>query len=178
MSVPVEVPALGESITEAIVAEWAKKEGEFVEEDEILVELETDKITVAVPAPVSGVLTTLRAATDDTVNVGDVLAEIEPGEKPAGASNGATSADPVSTLDSTSASSEAYESALSPAVRRLIDENAINPRDIKGSGPGGADPQRGCAPFPGEEGLQACTSRGEDANTEGTARPASGRGRR
>ena len=148
MSVPVEVPALGESITEAIVAEWVKSEGDFVEEDEILVELETDKITVSVPAPVSGVLSAHRAATDDTVNVGDVLAEIEPGEKPAaGSDNGAKASDsskpeqPAQKSDSASAPASEDdaedERSLSPAVHRLIEEHQINPRDIKGSGPGG-----------------------------------------
>ena len=139
MSIPVEVPALGESITEAIVAEWVKDEGDFVEEDEILVELETDKITVSVPAPVSGVLKAHKAATDDTVNVGDVIAEIEPGDRPA-ASNGA-SATPASqsATPPPAPTNQASDDrgALSPAVRRLIEENSVNPSEIKGSGPGG-----------------------------------------
>jgi 2-oxoglutarate dehydrogenase E2 component (dihydrolipoamide succinyltransferase) len=135
MSIPVEVPALGESITEAIVAEWVKSEGEFVEEDEILVELETDKITVSVPSPVAGVLKARKAHTDDTVNVGDVIAEIEPGDKPAGANDGTAAATPAPSTPISEASID--DGALSPAVRRLIDENSINPRDIKGSGPGG-----------------------------------------
>ena len=150
MSVPVEVPALGESITEAIVAEWVKKEGDFVKEDEILVELETDKITVSVPSPISGVLKTQKAKTDDTVNVGDVIAEIEPSDGPqaqapeapqppeGGAKPDGEAAKPqarVSEIGSIEPSAASED--LSPAVRRLIEENDLNPRDIAGSGPGG-----------------------------------------
>ncbi len=76
MSVTVEVPSLGESVTEGYVAEWKKNEGDFIAEDEVLVELETDKITITVPAPVSGTITALKAGIDDAVAVGEVIAEI------------------------------------------------------------------------------------------------------
>ena len=151
MTVPVEVPALGESITEAIVAEWVKSEGDFVNEDEILVELETDKITVSVPAPISGVLRALKAQTDDTVNVGDVLAEIEPGDAPAEKSDDGAKAAPAaeapkaeakaepatSAPAKSSKSAEPSNDALSPAVHRLVEEHGLNPADIAGTGPGG-----------------------------------------
>lgn len=143
MTVPVEVPALGESITEAIVAEWQKSEGDFVNEDEILVELETDKITVAVPAPVSGVLKSLKAGTDDTVNVGDVIAEIDPTGTPQQATTAQaveSAPTPAASTDSAAAAPETKadsDDALSPAVRRLIEEHGLNPRNISGSGPGG-----------------------------------------
>ena len=81
MSVSVEVPSLGESVTEAIIAVWNKQPGDYVEEDEILVELETDKVSMEVPSPVAGVLKELHAEVDDTVNVGDVIATVEPGER-------------------------------------------------------------------------------------------------
>ncbi|WP_240480318.1 biotin/lipoyl-containing protein, partial [Enhygromyxa salina] len=73
----IQVPALGESITEAIVAKWLKKPGDAVSVDEPIVELETDKITVEVPAPEAGVLSRQLAAEGATVNVGDAIFEID-----------------------------------------------------------------------------------------------------
>ncbi len=142
MSVTVEVPTLGESVTEAIIAEWLKSEGDFVEQDEILVELETDKITVSVPAPVSGTLTSLKASLDDTVNVGDVIAEIEPGEGAAKASDAGEKAEPA-TQGAKSEPAPAAEAApagdqpLSPAVQRLVDENNLDASKIPATGPNG-----------------------------------------
>ena len=81
MSISVSVPTLGESVTEAIIATWNKKVGDFISEDEILVELETDKVSVEIPSPASGVIKEIRAKVDDTVGVGDVIALIEPGEE-------------------------------------------------------------------------------------------------
>ena len=76
----VRVPSLGESITEATVATWFKKPGDVVQADEMLCELETDKVTVEVPAPVTGRLATIHVAEGATVAVGALLAEItEPG---------------------------------------------------------------------------------------------------
>ncbi|MCB9752155.1 MAG: 2-oxoglutarate dehydrogenase complex dihydrolipoyllysine-residue succinyltransferase [Myxococcales bacterium] len=84
MPTPLKVPALGESITEAIVANWLKSPGDRVEADESVVELETDKITVEVPAPCAGVLLRQLAETGATVSIGDVIAEIGDGDgKPA-----------------------------------------------------------------------------------------------
>jgi 2-oxoglutarate dehydrogenase E2 component (dihydrolipoamide succinyltransferase) len=80
MSITIEVPALGESITEAIIARWLKQVGEPVAADEPIVELETDKITVEVPAPHAGVITKQLAEEGDTVNVGDPVASFEAGE--------------------------------------------------------------------------------------------------
>ncbi len=77
MPTTIAVPELGESITEAIVARWLKQVGEAVEVDEPIVELETDKITVEVPAPAAGVLSKQLAAEEDTVNVGDPIFELE-----------------------------------------------------------------------------------------------------
>src|SRR5688500_8407189 len=74
------VPALGESITEAVISRWHKKIGESVEADEPVVALETDKITVDLPAPSAGALTEQRFAEGDTVKVGDVVGTITAGE--------------------------------------------------------------------------------------------------
>ena len=79
MTKQITVPALGESITEATVAQWYKKEGDYVEQDEPIVELETDKVTIEVNAPVSGTIGKIDVAADSTVEVGAVLGSIEPG---------------------------------------------------------------------------------------------------
>ncbi|MEZ4460580.1 MAG: 2-oxoglutarate dehydrogenase complex dihydrolipoyllysine-residue succinyltransferase [bacterium] len=139
MSVTVSVPTLGESVTEAIVSEWLKKEGDFVEQDEVLVELETDKITVSVPAPVAGFIKTLKASAEDTVNVGDVIAEIEPGARPA-ADKPAAKATETKTQDApapAAAKNGADDKPLSPAVARLVEENKLDPSKIDATGPGG-----------------------------------------
>ena len=75
------VPVLGESVVEATVSKWIKKQGEFVEVDEPIVELETDKVTLEVPAAVSGILDNLAVSEGDTVEVGALLAIIVAGEK-------------------------------------------------------------------------------------------------
>ena len=79
MPVQLKVPSLGESVTQATVGAWLKKEGEPVQVDEPLVEVESEKATVAVPAPAAGILRKVLRATGDTVNVGDVIAEVEEG---------------------------------------------------------------------------------------------------
>ena len=76
MTSPIKVPALGESITEAVVAAWRVKVGDAVAVDQPLVELETDKITVEVPAPAAGVIREIRAAPGAKVNVGDIIGEV------------------------------------------------------------------------------------------------------
>ena len=78
MSTEVRVPTLGESVTEATVATWFKKPGDAVAVDEMLCELETDKVTVEVPSPVEGVLEDIVAKEGDTVGVDALLANIAP----------------------------------------------------------------------------------------------------
>jgi len=107
---PVKVPKLGESITEALVASWLKNEGDRVEVDEPLVELETDKITLEVPAPVAGVLVRHAAEVGATVEIGDLIAEISAGEG-AGEPAGSTSEpEPESKSESESESDNESES--------------------------------------------------------------------
>jgi 2-oxoglutarate dehydrogenase E2 component (dihydrolipoamide succinyltransferase) len=77
------VPKLGESITEAIIAKWLKNVGEGVAADEGVVELETDKVSVTVPAPAAGVLSEQRAKVGETVTIGAVLGAVTPGAAPA-----------------------------------------------------------------------------------------------
>ena len=79
MSKEIRVPALGESVTEATIGKWFKKEGDAVKVDEPLVELETDKVTVEVPSPVSGKLEKINAAPGTTIAVGALLGSIAEG---------------------------------------------------------------------------------------------------
>lgn len=128
MTIAVEVPSLGESITEAIIVGWEKKVGEFVQADEPLVELETDKVTVMVPAPAGGVLTEQLKGPGDRVQVGEKLASLDP----TASKGGAAVAAPVAVQ------APAHEEAgLAPAVRRLLEENRLQPEQIPASGPGG-----------------------------------------
>src|SRR5580698_5946717 len=83
MSVNFVVPKLGESITEAIISKWLKNVGEGVALDEPVVELETDKVSVAVPAPAAGVLADQRFKVGDTVTIGAVLGALNEGAAPA-----------------------------------------------------------------------------------------------
>src|SRR6187549_613969 len=80
MVIEIRVPALGESVTEATVGKWFKQAGDAVTADEPLVELETDKVTVEVPAPASGVLSEIVVKAGDTVAVGSVLGAIAEGD--------------------------------------------------------------------------------------------------
>ncbi len=84
--VEIQMPQMGESVTEGVVLEWHKAEGEFVEEGETVVEVSTDKVDAEVPAPASGVIQKIMAQVDDTVAVGQVLAQLDPN----GSGNGAT----------------------------------------------------------------------------------------
>ncbi|MEJ2035229.1 MAG: dihydrolipoamide succinyltransferase, partial [Maritimibacter sp.] len=92
MSIEVRVPTLGESVTEATVATWFKKPGDVVAADEMLCELETDKVTVEVPAPAAGVLGEIIAAEGDTVGVNALLAVMNAGEGAAAAAPAAVAA--------------------------------------------------------------------------------------
>ena len=83
------MPQMGESVTEGVVLEWHKTEGDFVEEGETVVEVSTDKVDAEVPAPASGVLEKIMAQPDDTVSVGQVLAQLDPN----GSGNGASAGD-------------------------------------------------------------------------------------
>ncbi len=93
MAKEIRVPALGESVTEATIAKWFKNVGDAVKADEPMVELETDKVTVEVPAPASGKLSSISAAAGTTVNVGALLGAIEEGA--AGAAAKPAAAAPV-----------------------------------------------------------------------------------
>ena len=130
MSKDIRVPTLGESVTEATIAKWFKKEGDAVKADEPLVELETDKVTVEVPAPVSGKLEKIVAQTGSTIAVGALLGSILEGA--VGAASSAPAPKPVAAPAPVAA--KAVEQTLSPAVRKAVVENDLNPANIEGTG--------------------------------------------
>ena len=137
MTIEIKVPTLGESVTEATVAKWFKAVGDAVVADEPLVELETDKVTLEVPASASGTLAAIDAAEGDTVEVGALLGSIAEGAGAVRAAPAQTApAEPAPQAQApTQASSNVVE--LSPAVRRLVEENALDAANIQGSGKGG-----------------------------------------
>jgi 2-oxoglutarate dehydrogenase E2 component (dihydrolipoamide succinyltransferase) len=131
MSKDIRVPTLGESITEATIAKWFKKEGDTVKIDEPLVELETDKVTVEVPAPASGKLEKINAASGTTVTIGALLGSIAEGVAGAEAPKAVAPAAVAPTL------AKAAEVQLSPAVRKAVVESNLSPAEIPGSGKDG-----------------------------------------
>ena len=132
MSKEIRVPALGESVTEATIAKWFKNEGDAIKVDEPLVELETDKVTVEVPAPASGKLEKINVLAGTTVNVGALLGSILEGA--AGATAPAAKPAPVAPVAPAPVAVKAAETTLSPAVRKALVENNLNSTDIAGTG--------------------------------------------
>jgi 2-oxoglutarate dehydrogenase E2 component (dihydrolipoamide succinyltransferase) len=126
------VPTLGESVTEATVSKWLKQVGDPVKADEPVVELETDKVSVAVPSPETGVLSEIKIQTGSTVNVGAVLGSVEAGTA------SIAKKEPVKTSESIKSKiAEVLTSKkeiLSPAVKRIVEEKRIDISTISGSG--------------------------------------------
>src|SRR5215467_5556086 len=135
----IRVPALGESVTEATIGKWFKQPGDAVAADEPLVELETDKVTLEVPAPASGVLSEIVAKDGETVAVGALLGQINQGARPAAAkpAEPAKAASPpkaVAAPVSHPPKMTVAEAPLAPSVRRLAAESGIAPASVPGTG--------------------------------------------
>lgn len=133
MSIEIKVPPLGESVTEATIGSWLKKEGDSVEADEILVELETDKVTMEVNAPAAGVLEKISAKEGDVVTIDQVIGAVKEGavgqQKPAESKPAEQKAE--------SSSNQTSEKIASPAAGRIIGENSLNSNAITGTGKDG-----------------------------------------
>src|SRR5215475_11572760 len=123
----IRVPALGESVTEATIGKWFKKPGDPVAVDEPLVELETDKVTIEVPAPAAGVLGDIAAKDGETVAVGALLGQIREGAAAPGKSTQGPAAAPAA----------AAAAPLAPSVRKLAAETGIDVSAVAGSGKDG-----------------------------------------
>lgn len=136
MATEIRVPTLGESVTEATIGKWFKKPGEAVVADEPLVELETDKVTVEVPSPVSGALAEIIANEGDTVEVGALLGAIAEG---AGGTVAAPAAKPAAAPAAAPAPAAPVAAGGNngPAVSRLAAESGVNPAAVAGSGKDG-----------------------------------------
>ncbi|RFF31928.1 2-oxoglutarate dehydrogenase complex dihydrolipoyllysine-residue succinyltransferase [Wenzhouxiangella sediminis] len=155
MSVEVKVPNLPESVSDATVAKWHKKPGDAIERDENLVDLETDKVVLEVPAPADGVLKDISAEEGETVTEGQVLGLMEEGEAPSkseqdeSADEGEEASGDKTKKDSgedrkadsggekKSGRSKDAEKDLPPSARRMVAENDLDASQIEGSGRGG-----------------------------------------
>ena len=139
MSTEVTVPTLGESITEATLGEWLKQPGDAVKADEPIASLETDKVSVEVPAPVAGTMGAHVVKVGDTVNVGAVIASIEAGNGTVSTSPAppASAAEPAAPPTPEPTAAQGLSPTLSPSVRRLVLEKGVDPSTIKGSGKDG-----------------------------------------
>ena len=146
--ISIKVPPLGESIVEATVSRWVKKKGEAVASGATIVELETDKITVEVPAPKAGVITSIAANEGDVVKVDQLLGELDetaaaaatsapaPAQAPSAPAASAPSA-PAPAPPSAPPANAASEPKSSPAARRVAAESGIDVWDVTGTGRGG-----------------------------------------
>jgi 2-oxoglutarate dehydrogenase E2 component (dihydrolipoamide succinyltransferase) len=150
MATDVQVPALGESITEGTLAQWLKKPGEAVAVDEAIASLETDKVTVDVPSPVAGVLAEQLVKEGDTVAVGALIARIDQGRSAAAVATPAEAAAAATTNPQGAGENpelrqvpvpliadDDHITTLSPAVRRAVLEYHVDPSKIQGSGKDG-----------------------------------------
>lgn len=131
-SVEIAVPTMGESVAEGSIGTWLKKSGDTVAKDELLVEIETDKVAVEVSAPAAGVLT-IAADNGSTVTPGQVIGSIS-----ASGAAAAPAAAPAAAAPANSGSAQVPASAhLSPAVQRVVSENNLNPASLSATGPKG-----------------------------------------
>jgi len=145
MSTEIKVPALGESVTEATIGQWFKKEGEAVAMDEPVVELETDKVTLEVNAPVAGKLSEITVKEGETVEVGALLGLIEEGaagEKPAPkpeAKPAPKTEEPKAQApkEAAPAARPAAEATSAPAARKMAEEKGVDIAKVSGSGKDG-----------------------------------------
>jgi len=133
MDIEIKAPAFPESIADGEVAAWHKSEGDAVARDELIVEIETDKVVLEVVAPVDGVITRIHARAGDTVQSEQLLAEMEQG--PVAAATLASKAAPTATA--TTAKDTAAAELMGPAARHLVEEHKLDISAIKGSEKGG-----------------------------------------
>src|SRR5580704_14517175 len=133
MTTEIRVPQLPESVADAVIVAWHKQPGDAIRRDENLADLETDKVVLEVPAPMNGVMREIAAAAGTTVTSGQLLAVIEEGS-PGAAAQAAPPVPAPAARAPAVAAAKADESKLSPSVRRLVEENRLDPAAISGSG--------------------------------------------
>src|SRR5690606_39066610 len=151
MSIEIKIPTIGESINEVTLSQWLKADGDYVEMDENIAELESDKATFELPAERAGILRII-AQEGDTLEIGAVVASIEEGNAPSGASKETAGDTPVASRESDTGpgsspdtndrdsqdSSVTYASGTaSPAAAKILREKGIDPATVKGTGKDG-----------------------------------------
>ena len=176
----ITVPAVGESVTDGVLAGWLKEDGSQISEGEDLFELETDKATLAVPAPASGVLH-VSVGEDEEVEIGQVVGSIDteaatggsgPGPgTPGGSKSEASESGPAKEAAPAKDAEEkkrreAEPGKLSPAVQRIVEEEGLDPSAISGTGPGGRITK--------EDALKAAESKGAGASKQPAGSAAAG----
>jgi 2-oxoglutarate dehydrogenase E2 component (dihydrolipoamide succinyltransferase) len=133
------MPQLGETVSEGTISAWHKKAGDAVEKGEILLDVETDKVATEIPAPVSGVLSSINVEEGDTVDVGTVLAVIAAEGEVVSDASSTAAAEPAAAVSAKPAKAaglpeKSAGNRLSPAVRRLLSKNGLDIADIQGTG--------------------------------------------
>ncbi|ABV73135.1 dihydrolipoamide acetyltransferase [Rickettsia canadensis str. McKiel] len=138
MSIKIIVPSLGESVTEATIAKWYKKEGDSVKTDDLLLEIETEKVTLEVNAPCNGTIGKILKTDGANVEVGEEIGEINEG---AVANTAGTNNESANSQAATQPTSEkpiekpaVANNTLAPSVQKLVTENKLDPNNIKGTG--------------------------------------------
>ncbi len=137
MAIELKVPEVGESVTEVEIGEWLKKVGDNVNVDEGVVMIETDKVTVELPAPKAGTITKILKNQGDVCQVGEVVAHMEEGSVATPISADTGTAAEESTLSKSSAASMPVEPRVMPAAARLAAEKKVDAKKLLGTGPGG-----------------------------------------
>ncbi|HEX5360310.1 MAG TPA: 2-oxoglutarate dehydrogenase complex dihydrolipoyllysine-residue succinyltransferase [Fluviicoccus sp.] len=137
MAIEIKAPVFPESVADGTVATWHKKVGEPVTRDEVLADIETDKVVLEVVAPADGVLTSIAKAEGETVLSQEVLAIFDTSAGSAAASTPPSVAAPKESVASSAAVAAAAPSDLAPAVRKAVAENQVDPAQVSGSGRGG-----------------------------------------
>ena len=170
--VDIPVPSLGESVTEATVATWYKKVGDTVAADEMIAELETDKVSVEVPAPQSGTISKIHIAEGETVSAGGILAQMA---AEGGAASAAPTAEPAAAATPPSESGSAKDIENAPSANKMMAEKGIDPASVKGSGRDGrimkedvmnASSTSASAPAPAASAAPRAPVSADDANRE------------
>lgn len=137
MSIEVRIPNVGESVSEVTLATWIVEDGAYVEMDEPIVELETDKASQELYAETAGVISH-KAEEGDDLKIGDLLAEIDDSAaKPAGSTEDASSDDAQTTATTSSNEQVAAKAHASPVAAKILEEKGIDPNNVKGTGAGG-----------------------------------------
>ena len=173
MTIEVKVPALGESIYEVQIVRWLKQKGDWVDKDEELVEIETDKATLQIPAPVAGALTKIVKQEDQLANVGEVIAYLDESQKPI------TDRHDGESREAAAASADALPPATAltdrppivmPAAERLLAEYGLEAGQVTATGPGGRLLKEDVLRYVEQEGLKPGREPQPEPSEQRTAR--------